>query len=511
MYTWRTRWSARMAGTLATLVVCMLLSALVPGSAQAADVQPVRRWIVVLKNSVTDPGAVAAEQTGSLNAPVREVLNLTASAGGEALKGYVVEATQGQINAIRTDPRVDFAEPDATVRAPEPPTRTTPVPAPTAQGGRPQPGNGTVCEPNDFFFTEGLQPELRLIRAPEGSLCTRVPFAVAVLDTGIDLDHEDLAASIAGSVNFSDSPTADDLNGHGSHVAGTIGAVTNNGIGIASVTSGTRLFNVKVLNDDMSGSVENVARGLYWVARNAGFIRIANLSLTTPTDSRVLRRAVRVATRAGVTLVAAAGNLGTTQVLYPAGYPEVISVAAVRVDDIAFFSTRGRWVDIAAPGVEIVSTSIDDEYGFLSGTSMAAPFVSGGAAACLAIRRCGSGHVEAQLGRDADRVPGTGTDFRYGRLNVRCYRQNAPNCPSTAPGRGKVISKKPLHVRKQPTTRSAAVGTLRPGQIITIDCKTKGQRVKGNNIWYRLGQNPRGWAAARYVKNLDSIPYCTAP
>ncbi|MFI2369823.1 S8 family serine peptidase [Streptomyces sp. NPDC018833] len=367
---------------------------------------------------------MATEQTRPHRARVHEVLDLSAGTGSEALRGYVVEATPEQVAAIRTDARVDFVEADGVVRAPEPVLRPAPVPRPPQGDAEHTPQAALPCVPNDPYFEE-FQWGLEKIDAPSGSLCTRVRSAVAVLDTGVETTHEDLAAAVAGSVNFSQSPTAQDFNGHGTHVAGIAAAVTDNGIGVAGVARGTRLWNVKILNDDMTGSFESVAKGLYWVARHAKAynIRVANLSLTTPQSSQVMRRAVRAAIRAGVTVVAAAGNLGTTQILYPAGYPEVISVAATGQDDkLSPFSTYGKWVDIAAPGADIVSTIIDNDYSNLSGTSMAAPFVSGAAAACLTTHRCHKGNVEAQLGRDTDPIPGTGTLFRYGRLNASCYR-----------------------------------------------------------------------------------------
>ncbi|MFP1629851.1 S8 family serine peptidase [Streptomyces sp. 5K101] len=502
-----------MAGTLATLVVCTLISALVPGSAQAADVPPVRRWIVVLKNSVTDPGTLARAHAAPYRAKVGHVYDV--AAGVQALKGYTIEATPEQIAAIRRDPRVHFVEPDRVGRLPKPPKSGT-----TATGHRPPRRNGRSGVP---FAGDPLRAEQWGLFRIGASTETRVPapprVSVANLDTGVDLGHPDLR--VAGAINFSDDATVLDRNGHGTHVAGIIQA-PNNGIGVVGAAQGVKLWSVKIIGEDHGATISNLAAGLLWVARNAKAknIRIANIEFVTPNDHPVLHQAVKVAAAAGVILVAAAGNDGITQRNYPAAYPEVLGVAAIDQDNQrAGFSSYGAdWVEIAAPGVGIWSTGPTypndlflHPYDVLSGTSMAAPFVAGTIALCLNSGDCKGDYrrVFDRIGRDSLPIPGTGTEYRYGLVQATCYWQNIPRC-QTAAGRGKVISKKPVNVRKQPTTRSAVVGTLRPGQTITIDCKSKGQSVKGNNIWYQLGQNLRGWAAARYVKNLDSIPYCTA-
>ncbi|MBC7106540.1 MAG: peptidase S8, partial [Firmicutes bacterium] len=209
---------------------------------------------------------------------------------------------------------------------------------------------------------------------------------VAVVDTGIDLSHEDLRDKIAVSANFTNSRTADDGFGHGTHVAGIIGAVTNNGRGVAGTAPGCVLMNVKVLNDRGTGYYSWISRGIVWAADNGA--RVINLSVGGASPSDTLREAVEYAWAKGAVLVAAAGNNGTSDPVYPAYYEPCIAVAATDASDaMAGFSSYGLWVDLAAPGVDIFSTLPDhrsrlrtQNYGFLSGTSMAAPFVSGTAA-----------------------------------------------------------------------------------------------------------------------------------
>ncbi|WP_406007413.1 S8 family peptidase [Streptomyces sp. NBC_00637] len=427
------------------LVACAALSALtaaavVPGSARAAtEPVPAGRWIVQLKDTVVDPGKVAEEQAKGQasdgGSRLRHVFD--AAVDGTALKGYALEATADQIEAIRADPQVASVEPDEQVSVPEPVAGSS-VRAPRQPAGRP--GVGGVAYKGDPLLA-GQWGLFRIGAVAGADHGFRVPAAarvgVAVLDTGVDAGHPDLR--VAGNANFSSSPSADDFDGHGTHVAGIVQAL-NNGIGAEGIAPGTRLWNVKVLGDNGSGFFSDLIAGLNWVAQNAKArnIRVANLSLGTPTDSPLVHRAVRLATQAGVAVVASAGNTGTTAPNFPAAYPEAISVAATTVfDQRAAFSNHGAsWVDIAAPGADILSTlptratSHGEDYGFLSGTSMAAPFVTGSAALCLTSGHCqgNARDILRTLGRDARPVAGTGSDYRYGLVQVGCYWQTAPHC-----------------------------------------------------------------------------------
>ncbi|WP_160159293.1 S8 family serine peptidase [Streptomyces sp. SLBN-118] len=503
------------------MLSAVIATTAVPGRARAvpaADAAAVERWIVVLKDSVADPGAVANQHAQSEGkGRVRHVYN--AAAGGNALKGYALEATATQIQAIRADPRVASVERDQKVSLPKPLKGAAPRARRKLSG---TPGSGGVRYAGDPLLAGQWGPfRIGTVGGADKGFTVPAPARVGVaeLDSGVDFNHPDLR--VAGSVNFSDAPTADDLLGHGTHVAGIIQAL-NNGIGVEGTAPGTKLWNVKVLGDDGTADFSDLVAGLDWVTRNAKAknIRVANMSLTSPVSSPALHEAVRVATRAGVTVSAAAGNESTNQPQYPAAYPEAIGVAATTVfNQRADFSNYGAtWVDIAAPGTDILSTGPTHpngfflpEYAYLSGTSMATPFASGTIALCLTSGHCRgtTNDILATLGRDSLRISGTGTDYRYGLVQAACYWQHIPKCHSITVGRGKVVSRKSLKARTQPTSHSAEAGNLRPGQTITIDCKAKGQWVKGNNIWYKLGQNPRGWAPARHIKNLNAIPYCT--
>lgn len=234
--------------------------------------------------------------------------------------------------------------------------------------------------PNDPGW--GNQYGLFNIRAPQGWDYTTgsTAIAIAILDTGVDLTHPDLASKIVPGYDFANNDNIpQDDNGHGTHVAGIAAAISNNGIGVAGVSWGARIMPIKVLNAAGSGSFANVAAGIVWAADNGA--QVINLSLGGSSPSAVLQDAVNYAYGKGVTLVAATGNSGSNFVLYPARYPNVIAVAATDSSNThAAFSNFGPEVDVAAPGVAIHSTTIGNNYGYLSGTSMAAPFVSGLAA-----------------------------------------------------------------------------------------------------------------------------------
>jgi len=203
---------------------------------------------------------------------------------------------------------------------------------------------------------------------------------VAVIDTGV-ARHPDLAGSVVPGVDLSGSggDGRNDGHSHGTHVAGTIAATANNGIGIAGVAPGVAIMPVKVLGDGGSGSSGDVARGIIWAAdRGADII---NMSLGSDTPSPATETAVRYAIDRGVTVIAAAGNDGGfgSPLSYPANYPGVVSVGATTSQDRrAFFSSFNSSVDVAAPGAAILSTVPGGGYATKNGTSMAAPHAAGG-------------------------------------------------------------------------------------------------------------------------------------
>ncbi|MFW6150831.1 MAG: S8 family serine peptidase [Chloroflexota bacterium] len=195
---------------------------------------------------------------------------------------------------------------------------------------------------------------------------------VAILDTGIDTAVPCLADRVAQQANFTDSPTTDDIYGHGTHMAGIVLAIA------PEVT----LMNVKVADDRGKCSPAALAKGIRWAAINHA--NVINLSLCSEQSSE-LEAAVQFAHAKGAVVVAAAGNGGGTEPAYPAFYEECIAVAALHeAGRLTDASNHGEWVDIAAPGADVFSLSPRGRPGYRSGTSPAAAHVSGVAALVFA-------------------------------------------------------------------------------------------------------------------------------
>ena len=209
---------------------------------------------------------------------------------------------------------------------------------------------------------------------------------VAILDTGANLDHLDLIDNIKGNYNaISPRKSAVDDHGHGTHVSGIIGAV-NNAIGVIGAGPQVSLYPVKVLNRKNEGSLSDILDGLQWCIDNN--MQVINMSFGALGTTQSFHDAIIAVHNAGIVQVAAAGNegLSTGGIIYPARYTETIAVSSVdSADQLAGNSSWGTEIDLAAPGVGINSTSIDGLYTTMSGTSMAAPHVTGTAALVLAV------------------------------------------------------------------------------------------------------------------------------
>lgn len=202
---------------------------------------------------------------------------------------------------------------------------------------------------------------------------------IAIIDTGIDLSHQDLA--VQGGANFVRSAkTYNDDNGHGTHVAGIVAAL-NNEIGVVGVAYNSNLYAVKVLNKRGVGYLSDVIRGIEWsIEKN---MNIINMSLSSNSPSLALENILDAANANGIITVAAAGN-DASEINYPAAYENTICVGAIDIDsNIAYFSSYGLQMDVAAPGVSVFSTYKSNTYKSLSGTSMSAPHIAGLAALYL--------------------------------------------------------------------------------------------------------------------------------
>lgn len=249
---------------------------------------------------------------------------------------------------------------------------------------------------------------------------------VAVVDSGADLGHPDLAAVLTPGYDLVDNDaTPQDDNGHGTHVAGIIGAVAGNGIGVAGVAQRVKIMPVRVLDATGSGYSSAVAAGIRWAADHGA--TVVNLSLGSPDYSSLTASAVDYALARGITVVAASGNEGMSAPSYPAALPGVIAVGAVdRYGVLAPFSNTGSHLALAAPGVDILST-LPGGYGSLSGTSMAAPFVAGAAAVVRAAQPGVSAtRVLSALQSTARDLGPIGLDPQYGagRLDIFAARSS---------------------------------------------------------------------------------------
>lgn len=355
---------------LVTLVTIAAFAALAAPTATATDgAAGTGTYIVVLRPGTSAVGSEAAALARQYGGRVGHVYE-------HALRGFSITASAAVADALARNPKVSYVEADQAVAVADQATPT---------------GVQRVFAPGNTGI--GI----------DGSDDLRVDADVAVIDTGIDLDHPDLA--VAGSISCLVSPcagTGDDDHYHGTHVAGTIAAL-DNGTGVVGVAPGARLWAVKVLNRRGSGSTAGVIAGINWVAGSWSTtgrdpIEVANLSLGGGFSS-AMNAAVAGAVGAGVTVVVAAGNSATDAATSsPASEDTAVTVSALAdfdglpgghtgatcrpdVDDtFADFSNYGTVVDIIAPGVCINSTAPGGTYRTLSGTSMAAPHVAGAAA-----------------------------------------------------------------------------------------------------------------------------------
>lgn len=304
---------------------------------------------------------------------------------GHALNGFAATIPAGRLHALQNDPRVQYVEPDLMMHAIEVPSGV-----------------------------DRIDADLSVVANIDGS-DDRVDVDIAILDSGIDLDHPDL--NVVHGVNFAKgSQDGDDGNGHGTHVAGSAAAL-DNGSGVVGVAPGARLWAVKVLGNNGSGSISGIVAGIDFVTANANQIEVANMSLGGTGTSASFRAAIENSVAAGVVYVVAAGNsaadvygkdgvFGTSDDYIPASYPEVAAISASADSDgqgggtgsntsygaddtLATFSnfsksdahtlviSSGAAIDLAAPGVDIVSTYKGGGYASMSGTSMASPHVAG--------------------------------------------------------------------------------------------------------------------------------------
>ncbi|KRT93168.1 peptidase S8 [Bacillus glycinifermentans] len=227
-------------------------------------------------------------------------------------------------------------------------------------------------EDSDSFEQWNLKP-IQAEKAWSAGL-TGKNVKVAVIDTGISA-HDELTVS-GGTSTVSYTSSYSDDNGHGTHVAGIIGA-KHNDYGIDGIAPGVQLYAIKALDQNGTGDLESILKGIDWSIEHG--VNVINMSLGTSTDSQILHDAVDKAYQKGILLVAASGNDGNGHpVDYPAAYSSVIAVSATDEENgIAGFSNTGAEVEFSAPGTSIISTYLHQQFAAGSGTSQATPHVTG--------------------------------------------------------------------------------------------------------------------------------------
>lgn len=330
--------------------------------------------------------------------------------------------------------------------------------------------------PSDPSF--GMQYGLTKIRAPQGwdYSTGSASVTIAIVDSGVDLTHPDLAAKIVSGYDFvnDDSiPQDDHFQSHGTHVAGIAAALSNNGIGVAGVSWGARIMPVKALDPIGFGFLSDVADGIVWAANHGA--QIINLSLGGVSDSLALQDAVNYASSRGILLVAAAGNSGASPPLYPARYAKVIAVGAVdNLNNRLATSNFGTELDLVAPGWMIYSTFRSGGYGYNSGTSMAAPFVSGLAAVLYGIPGNGfAALARSQMESSALDLGTPGFDAYHGFGLIQmdsALRLALPSAPRPGGGFTIPLPRAPtLNLKftaaSTPTTTPTGTGTFTPSSV----------------------------------------------
>lgn len=343
----------------------------------------------------------------------------------------VPEEATSMVFAYQAEPAVRFAEPDYIARIagwPDGPVLSGDALTTTV--------DGLLQVPNDPRFPEMWN--LAKIRAEQGwDITVSSPAVViAVIDTGADRNHPDLQGKLVPAYDFvnGDSDPSDDQ-GHGTHVAGTAAAVTNNGIGIAGVAWEAKIMPLKALSASGAGAHSWIANAIVWATDHGA--DVINMSLGGPYTSATMREAVNYAWNHGLVLVAAAGNGNTSNPTYPAAYENVMGVAATtQTDQRASFSNYGSYISVASPGVSILSTTRGASYQAWSGTSMATPHVAGLVALLKSLHPDWS-NVQIRETIEESAVdlgtPGWDVVFGSGRIDAYTALSSAPPPPTSTP------------------------------------------------------------------------------
>jgi subtilisin family serine protease len=383
---------------LSSFVACLMVLAGIAAGTAVAEESPSDSYIVVLKDDMAHPANVAQRHEENRGADIDHIY-------AAAIKGYSAELTPSELKAIEQDPSVDYVEPDGTMH----------IDAQTPSTGF----NRVSANTNSTLDIDEVDD-------------VRTDADVAVIDTGVAL-HPDLNVYLRTNCHPASgcvSTEVEDGNGHGTHVAGIIGALDNN-FGVVGTAPGARIWSVKAGNSEGVFQISDVLAAINWVTARSSQIEIVNMSLGCEEEAKdecsgtAMREAIAASVNQGVVYVVSAGNanqdvsggihktstgtmnLGPT---VPGSFADPITVSSLadydgapggagaalpcpreeasteKDDSLANYSNWGAAVDIAAPGTCIYSTLPGGGYGMKSGTSMAAPMVAGAAAGVAAAK-----------------------------------------------------------------------------------------------------------------------------
>jgi hypothetical protein len=436
--------------------------------------------LVGLKQDMVQASGILSTLAVEVIDALDECTDTSSAAAAAILRLRVAEGREWEaIAEFQDDPSVAFAEPNWIVYAAD------------ASAGQALAQPETPFLVNDPGYVE-RQWYLQRIKASrawrlaydaDGFRGQMSTVQVAVIDSGIDVDHPEFAGILLPGKNYVTTGTPPvDKYGHGTHVSGLIGAIINNGIGIAGVAPKVVIDPRKVLSDSGSGTIDNVARGICEAA-DAG-ANIINLSLESA-SAGTMREAVAYAAAKGALLIGAAGNRGLQTVAYPAALPEVMAVAAVTYEDVrasySNYNSTTQIIEIAAPGGvsqqsiystwakgawcrDVRSTLTESGYCTAEGTSMAAAVVTGAAALVWSLNCCQTAEdVRSLLRQTAAPIGGSANEIGSGRLDLHAavrkilrsdlrlshthlhFESNAANTPYTATIRLTNPSGDPIH------------------------------------------------------------------
>lgn len=376
------------------------------GSAASGDVSgesvPGRLLVKFVAGASSLAGASLLSSVGAQTVGEIEALGvrLVDVAGKDALRAAQL---------LQASPLVEYAEPDYVVSA-------------------------DAITPNDPSYSAQWGPAAMQAPAAWSISTGATSVVIAIIDTGVDLPNLEFAGKIVAGcdyVNRDDS--AQDDNGHGTHVAGIAAAIGNNSSHMAGISWGARVMPLKVLSASGRGSTSAISAAIIYAADHGA--KVINLSLGGPGYSSTQERAVNYAVARGVVVVASAGNNGNSTPNYPAAYANAIAVAATNSSNLrASFSNFGSYVDLAAPGYDVLSLRVGTGTVRYDGTSMASPHVAGAAAIIAGVLGSGASvaTIRSVLESTALDLGSAGRDDYYGKGLVNLYAALVSVVPPTA-------------------------------------------------------------------------------